>query len=99
MTDQTYYTVLTLGSGLYLMLCAIAGGYVSTEKNRSLGEGMLFGLLFGPLGVVAAACMPDRAEAPAAASQPGGLTEAQRKYLGHADATPERARAKGVAKT
>jgi hypothetical protein len=52
--------VLIVGCPLYLLLCGALGAYASTEHGRAATEGFWFGVLMGPLGVVAAACMPHR---------------------------------------
>jgi hypothetical protein len=43
-----------------LFIAGCAGSYCSTEKGRSWPEGFLLGLVLGPFGVVAAACLPER---------------------------------------
>jgi len=40
------------------VMSVIAGGYVATEKNRSVSEGFFFGLFLGPIGVLIVACLP-----------------------------------------
>jgi len=55
--DTTTIVALCVFVG-YLLLCAVCGIYVATEKNRSQNEGFLFGLLFGPLGLIVVACLP-----------------------------------------
>ncbi len=35
------------------------GCYVAEQKSRSLNEGFWFALLFGPLGVLIVACLPN----------------------------------------
>jgi hypothetical protein len=47
-----------IGLALYFVICGGLGCYVATEKGREWYEGLLFGLLLGPLGVIAGACMP-----------------------------------------
>lgn len=61
----TPFNVL-VGLGAYLFLCGLAGCYVSTEKARSPWEGCLLAVLFGPLGLVVAACLPAGTEDAAA---------------------------------
>jgi hypothetical protein len=51
---------LIIACPLYLLLCGALGAYASTEHGRAATEGFWFGVLMGPLGVVAAACMPTR---------------------------------------
>jgi hypothetical protein len=40
------------------------GGWVATQKRRGVGEGMVLGLLFGPLGVLVEALLPQGVEQP-----------------------------------
>jgi hypothetical protein len=40
------------------------GGWVATQKQRSALEGLVLGLLFGPLGVLVEALLPQRVEQP-----------------------------------
>lgn len=51
-----------IGLGIYLVACGLAGLYVSAQKGRGEGEGWWFGLLFGPLGLVVVASLPDLRE-------------------------------------
>jgi hypothetical protein len=46
------------GGIFYLLVTGLAGSYVSFEKGRSGWEGLLFGVFFGPIGLVVAACLP-----------------------------------------
>lgn len=39
--------------------CCGFGAYVAAVKGRSLWEGMIFGGLLGPFGVVTEACLPN----------------------------------------
>jgi len=54
---------LTLGSIVYLVICAMVGWSIAIEKHRSPWEGFIYGLLFGPLGPLIEACLPDRSKA------------------------------------
>src|SRR6185503_8687792 len=47
-----------LATAAYLLLCGVAGCYVSAQKGRSCGEGFLLAFLFGPAGLIVAACLP-----------------------------------------
>ena len=48
-------------SGLgFLLLCGGMGAYCSNEKGRPGHEGFWFGVLLGPFGVIAAACLPEQ---------------------------------------
>ncbi len=41
------------------VVCAVAGCYISGEKGRGSMEGLMFGLVFGPLGLFLAVLMPE----------------------------------------
>ena len=59
MDQLTAAQLAMIGGGIfYLLVTGIAGSYVSFEKGRSGWEGFLFGVFFGPIGLVVAACMP-----------------------------------------
>jgi hypothetical protein len=53
------------GAGIYVLICGALGAYASDERGRSGLEGFMFGLFLGPMGVVAAACMPIKERPPA----------------------------------
>ena len=40
--------------------CAVIGGKVAKEKNRDAAEGVLFGALFGPIGILITAVLPTK---------------------------------------
>jgi hypothetical protein len=42
----------------FLLLCALAGYYISAEKGRGGFEGLLLGLIFGPFGLLLTVLMP-----------------------------------------
>lgn len=52
--------------GMTIFLCVSAwlvafgalGGYVSVQVDRDAAEGLILGVLFGPLGVIVAALLP-----------------------------------------
>ena len=44
---------------IYLLVSGFTGGYISGQKGRSPWEGIYLGLVFGPLGLITAACMPE----------------------------------------
>jgi hypothetical protein len=46
--------------GVYLLICGGLGAYCSTQKGRSGIEGFCMGILLGPFGVIAAACLPEQ---------------------------------------
>jgi hypothetical protein len=48
-----------VGAGGYALVCGGFGAYVADKKDRSRFEGFMFGFFLGPIGVVAAACLPD----------------------------------------
>ena len=45
-------------------MSAAAGAYVAVEKGRSVAEGITFGLIMGPIGVLIAAVLPTGRLAP-----------------------------------
>ncbi len=51
-----------------LAVSAIAGAYVASEAGRPTAEGVIFGLLFGPLGLIVVALLP-----PVENSRPVGI--------------------------
>lgn len=57
-TWQPMLIGLSVGLGLYSLTCAAAGYYIASVKNRALEEGFVFGLLFGPAGLIVIACLP-----------------------------------------
>jgi hypothetical protein len=56
--DDLTKTLLILACVGYLAGMLVAGAYTANEKGRSLGEGAVFGVLFGPLGLLIVACLP-----------------------------------------
>jgi hypothetical protein len=48
-----------LGVVVYLAACGLAGLYVAGQKGRGDAEGFWFGALFGPLGLVVVASLPE----------------------------------------
>jgi hypothetical protein len=66
MDELSSFWVWTLaGVGTYALVCGGLGRYVSDERVRSWFEGLMFGLFLGPMGVIAAACMPAMERPPA----------------------------------
>jgi len=57
--------MITIIGGLFLWIiafqfvCALVGYYISAEKGRGGIEGLLFGLVFGPVGLFLAVLMPE----------------------------------------
>lgn len=47
-----------------LCVLSVLGAWVAAEKERAPGEGAVLGLLFGPLGVLIEALLPNGAPAP-----------------------------------
>jgi hypothetical protein len=46
-----------------IVACAVSGflgAYVAHQKGRPLFEGIVFGVLLGPIGLLIAACLPTR---------------------------------------
>jgi hypothetical protein len=46
------------GAVIYLTLCGFFAGYVADARGRSAFVGFMFGVLFGPLGVIAVGGLP-----------------------------------------
>ena len=70
-TEQMIWNALTAHTGIWSMLAygAVSVGwawYIAVQKNRWWFEGFLMGATLGPLGVIAAACMPSLDLGPAA---------------------------------
>ena len=40
------------------LMCAGLGGYVAAQNRRIPAQGIILGLLFGPLGLLVVACLP-----------------------------------------
>jgi hypothetical protein len=57
------------------LVCSGFGAYVAEAKGRSVVEGMIFGSLLGPFGVIAAACLPNQRTAPPAPTPRSELSE------------------------
>jgi hypothetical protein len=43
---------------IYFLLFALLGVYISTAKGRSPGEGLILGVILGPIGLLIDACLP-----------------------------------------
>ena len=67
---SSFWITMFVVIGIYALICGGFGDYVSNQKGRSGWEGFLFGLLLGPIGVVAAACLPNVRE-PQKLDEPG----------------------------
>lgn len=48
-----------LGLLIYLFVMGAFGHYISSMKNRSLGEALTFAFILGPLGLILLAMLPD----------------------------------------
>ncbi len=59
---SSLWTWMLVGAWIYAIICGGFGSYVSNVNGRSGLEGFVFGLLLGPVGVVAAACLPGKGE-------------------------------------
>jgi len=51
---------MALGAVVYLVICAICAWLIAEEKGRPAWEGFFYGAMFGPLGVLIEACLPNR---------------------------------------
>jgi hypothetical protein len=58
MDPSTTYWLTIAAAIVFWLICGSAGTYVSMQKCRPPQEGFFFAMLFGPLGIIAAACMP-----------------------------------------
>lgn len=45
---------------VYCVLCAGAGGFVASLKNRSVGQWMLLSFLLGVMGILILAALPEK---------------------------------------
>jgi hypothetical protein len=72
-----------LGCVVLAWIFAAFGAYVAKEKGRSPNEGIVFGLLLGPFGVIAVACLPTRepGERPASATLEDRMGRTMSKLL------------------
>jgi hypothetical protein len=43
---------------VFALIFGTLGGWIASQKGREVGEGVLLGSLFGPLGVIIEACLP-----------------------------------------
>lgn len=81
--------VLFLLGFAYAIFCGFTGVYIATQKGRSQGEGMFFGLLFGPLGLVVAASLPNvLVEGGSVESADDQADEEEQSVRAHLDAIP-----------
>ncbi len=55
--DPLTVLLILLGS---CVVCAVAGASVAKEKGREPLEGVIFGALFGPIGIVVTALLPTK---------------------------------------
>jgi len=53
------WVIPAVGLAVFLVLCSGAGGYCSVQRGRPVEEGLIFGLILGPIGVIVAACLPE----------------------------------------
>lgn len=56
---------LWIGVGITLAATALLGVFVAVQKRRSPAEGLILGVLFGPLGVLVEALLPSPEAGPA----------------------------------
>ena len=89
--ESSYLGAFLLGTVIYLFICGGIGVYVANQKGRGDGEGFWFGILFGPIGILIVACLPDmRAAVRAAPAQAG--TSRPVPYVPNPDAAANMAR-------
>lgn len=93
-SDSSPYIVAGLiALAVYAAVCGGCGAYCSTERGRGGVEGFWLGLLLGPFGVIAAACLPEIRPAPAASPakpQPGPPAMTRPQPAAPRDPAPER---------
>jgi hypothetical protein len=75
MDSAVAFTAMTI----YFALCSCLGVYVASQKGRPLVEGVVFGMLLGPFGVLIIACLPTL-DVEAAAPDPPAM---ERRLLAH----------------
>jgi hypothetical protein len=63
------FVVAGLFCFLFWMASIIGAGYVAAEKGRSVTEGILLGAVFGPLGMLTEAGLPEKQPAAAPAAE------------------------------
>ncbi len=51
--------VIVLGIFAWVIVWSGFGVYVATQKGRSAGEGIVFGIVLGPIGLLIVACLPE----------------------------------------
>ena len=49
--------ILFIGLGVWVAFAVLAG-WIATQKNRAIEEGVILGLLFGPFGTLVEALLP-----------------------------------------
>jgi hypothetical protein len=66
MPDLSPLAWSAIALAVYWLICAFAASYCSHVRGRPSMEGFWLGLLLGPAGVIAAACLPGRESDPSA---------------------------------
>lgn len=60
----TSFGAIDTGEVLFIVVWIVVFGglgyYISTQKGREPAEGMILGAIFGPLGAIIAALLPDK---------------------------------------
>ena len=81
--------------GLALALCAASficgcfGGYVAAVKGRPVLEGLIFGAVLGPFGVVAAAGLPEGPGSGPDGDSPSSRPGSRRRAVSPAEAADD----------
>jgi hypothetical protein len=83
--------MLILAGVVVVFVFSVLGGWVAGEKNRSVGEGIFLGVLFGPFGVLIEALLPTLA-APAAPASPPPVVVSEEKLQRERDEKLQRER-------
>ena len=50
--------LILFGISAWVIVWGGFGVYVATQKGRSAGEGIVFGIVLGPIGLLIVACLP-----------------------------------------
>jgi hypothetical protein len=79
---MTAFHWLGLGALVWAFVGLGFGAYVASQNGRPEGEGMIFGALFGPIGLLIVATLPPKQEKTAAPAAAPVYEFKPRKMLG-----------------
>ena len=71
MAGEIELTLFFIGGAILLLLVTACGWYVAIQKGRHPVEGIIFGFLMGPLGLILVACLPTQEPEPMVQSLAG----------------------------